>query len=161
MTSHNTPPRNTPRRGSPWLGYPQVLGGHPQDGQPAYYQKLPSPAHQEPPAPPKQRYRVFPWAFLAIQAIFLAWLITSFVSTGDDVPSGNDLAQACANGAWHGLFNSYQDCASQTSDAFNAAHYTTVGAGFVIGLWAAVDFIIGLPYLIYRLATRRRTPYAT
>jgi hypothetical protein len=30
----------------------------------------------------------------------------------------------------------------------------------IIGLWVAVDFILGVSYLIYRLATRdRRAPY--
>ncbi|MCX5423676.1 hypothetical protein [Streptomyces sp. NBC_00078] len=32
---------------------------------------------------------------------------------------------------------------------------TTIGVGLIIGLWAAVDAILGFTYVVYRLATRR------
>ncbi|MFG2027011.1 hypothetical protein [Streptomyces sp. NPDC048825] len=32
---------------------------------------------------------------------------------------------------------------------------TAIGAGLILGLWVAVDFILGLTYLIYRLASRQ------
>ncbi|GAA2908597.1 MULTISPECIES: hypothetical protein [Streptomyces] len=32
---------------------------------------------------------------------------------------------------------------------------TTIGVGLMIGLWVAVDFILALTYLIYRLASRQ------
>ena len=99
------------------------------------------------------------WIFLGVQVIFLVWLITGLVSNGDDPGAARHVAQSCANGAWHGLFNSYQDCSKQVTDLFNAAHGigTTIGASLVIALWVAVDVILGLSYLIYRLAKRPHT----
>ncbi|MDX2938080.1 hypothetical protein [Streptomyces ipomoeae] len=32
---------------------------------------------------------------------------------------------------------------------------TTIGVGLIIGLWAAVDIILGFTYVVYRLASRR------
>ncbi|GGQ56352.1 hypothetical protein Saso_70170 [Streptomyces asoensis] len=32
---------------------------------------------------------------------------------------------------------------------------TTIGVGLIIGLWAAVDIILGFTYVVYRLANRR------
>jgi hypothetical protein len=32
---------------------------------------------------------------------------------------------------------------------------TTIGVGLIIGLWAAVDVILGFTYVVYRLASRR------
>ncbi|WP_158713666.1 hypothetical protein [Streptomyces sp. NRRL WC-3626] len=32
---------------------------------------------------------------------------------------------------------------------------TTIGVGLVVGLWVAVDVILGFTYVVYRLAGRR------
>jgi len=98
------------------------------------------------------------WVFLGVQVIFLVWLITGLASSGN-TSAGHDVAQQCGSGAWHSLYNSYQQCVKQTNDLSNAASGigTTIGAGLVIGLWVAVDVILALSYLIYRLATRPRT----
>ncbi|WP_328495432.1 hypothetical protein OHS59_23820 [Streptomyces sp. NBC_00414] len=35
---------------------------------------------------------------------------------------------------------------------------TTIGVGIVVGFWVAVDVILALTYLIYRLASRQPRP---
>lgn len=74
------------------------------------------------------------WVFLAIQALFLVWIISGAASAGDNCAglTGDDLA-ACEAG-------------------------TAVGAGIgvalIIGLWVAVDIILGIIYLVVRSARR-------
>ncbi|MFB4303281.1 hypothetical protein [Actinomadura sp. NTSP31] len=72
---------------------------------------------------PKRRHRVFPWVFLAVQAIFLVWIIVG-ANSGGDCPAGQQ--DACDAG-------------------------TTIGVGLIIGLWVAVDVILALTYLVFRL----------
>ena len=105
---------------------------------------------------------MFWWVFLAIQALFIAWIITAAVTAANTANSGlaHEIAQQCAHGTWHGLYSSYADCAKQVRSLHSAANGigNTIGAALVVGIWVAVDFIVGLSYLIYRLATRDRTP---
>ncbi|MFG2127615.1 hypothetical protein ACGFNV_07420 [Streptomyces sp. NPDC048751] len=87
---------------------------------------------------PKKRRRVFLWLFLAVQIAFLIWVITGAAS-GSGTP---------------------EDCRGLTGDDLKLCEDagdvgTTIGVGLIIGLWAAVDVILGFTYVVYRLATRR------
>ncbi|MFF0889978.1 hypothetical protein [Streptomyces sp. NPDC003456] len=88
--------------------------------------------------PPEKRRRVFFWVFLAVQLLFLAWVIWG-ATTADGTPA------EC-----RGLTGDDQDLCNDAHDVG-----TTIGVGLVIGLWVAVDFILALTYVIYRLATRQ------
>lgn len=103
-------------------------------------------------APPKKKRRIFLWFFLAVQVIFIIWLISAAASGTGASPS--DIAQTCGNHQWSPLWKSYQDCAAHSGIV--AAH--DVGKGIAVGLivviWVVVDFFLGLGYGIYRLARR-------
>ena len=89
--------------------------------------------YQQPPAlPPKKRRRVFMWFFLAVQVLFLIWVIAGAASAGG-ADCGSLDAKTC-------------------SDASNAG--TAIGVVLVIVLWAVVDIILGITYLVVRLARR-------
>ncbi|MFC8867846.1 hypothetical protein ACFUAC_09355 [Streptomyces sp. NPDC057148] len=111
---------------------PQDPGPPPQGPPPA------SPYRVQSSPPPRTRRRVFPWVFLAVQVLFLVWVITGAVS-GSETPAG------C-----RGLTG---DDLTLCEDAGDAG--TVVGAGLVIALWAATDIILGFTYLVFRLARRR------
>lgn len=101
----------------------------------------PPPARGQRPVPPPEEpkrkpHRIFLWAFLAVQAIFLIWIITG-ASSGDD-----------------------SSCKGMTGDALRLCQDTgdvgtAIGVGLVIALWAAVDVILGITYAVYRLSRRR------
>jgi hypothetical protein len=79
---------------------------------------------------PKKKRHIFRWVFLAIQAIFLIWIITGGSSAADN-------------------------CDGKVGDALEACQAgTAVGAGIgimlIIVLWVAVDVILGITYLIVR-----------
>ncbi|CAM5331272.1 hypothetical protein SALBM311S_07663 [Streptomyces alboniger] len=87
---------------------------------------------------PKKRRRIFLWLFLAVQILFLIFVIMGATS-GNGTP---------------------EECRGQTGDALKLCEDagdvgTTIGVGLIIGLWAAVDAILGFTYVVYRLATRR------
>ncbi|MFD9116592.1 hypothetical protein [Streptomyces bottropensis] len=87
---------------------------------------------------PKKRHRVFLWFFLAVQILFLIGVIMG-AATGSGTP---------------------EECQGQTGDALKLCEDandvgTTIGVGLIIGLWAAVDVILGFSYVVYRLASRR------
>ncbi|UUU23789.1 OPT/YSL family transporter [Streptomyces sp. DSM 40750] len=97
-----------------------------------------SPYQGETPPRPKKRHRVFLWLFLAVQILFLIWVITGAAS-GSGTP---------------------EECQGRTGDALKLCEDasdvgTTIGVGLIIGLWAAVDVILGFSYVVYRLASRR------
>ncbi|MGP4009213.1 hypothetical protein [Streptomyces sp. 4N124] len=100
----------------------------------------PRPEGAPPPAPDLKRKkprRIFLWIFLAVQALFLIWIITGVNSANDDDP----------------------DCEGLTGDALQLCQDagdvgTAIGVGLIIGLWAAVDVILGITYGIYRLSRR-------
>lgn len=68
--------------------------------------------------------------FLVVQALFLVWTVSGATT--------------------------YQSCSDQDTNCQAGQVGTTIGLGLMIGLWVAVDFIIGVTYGIYRLATRGR-----
>ncbi|MFF9772670.1 hypothetical protein ACF1HJ_03150 [Streptomyces sp. NPDC013978] len=81
---------------------------------------------------------MFLWLFLAIQLLFLIWVITGAANA-----SGTP-----------------EECRGRTGDALQLCEDasdvgTTIGVGLIIGLWAAVDVILGFSYVVYRLASRR------
>ncbi|MET7616713.1 hypothetical protein [Streptomyces sp. NPDC005408] len=74
-----------------------------------------------------------------MQVLFLIWIIVG-VNSGSDDPSCEGLTG---------------DALQLCKDAGDAG--TAIGVGLVIGLWAAVDIILGITYGIYRLNRRERT----
>jgi hypothetical protein len=86
-------------------------------------------------APPvKKKRRIFLWFFLAVQALFLIWVIGG-ASTGVGQP---------------------KDCGSLSAETCNAASDfgTGVGVFMVVIIWVIVDFLLAVIYGIYRLSRR-------
>ena len=87
-------------------------------------------------APPqrKRKIRKFTWFFLAVQVLFLIWVIAG-IASGSGQPSdcGGLDAQTCND-------------ASDTG--------TAIGVFLVVGLWAFFDVILGIIWLV----TRKRQP---
>jgi hypothetical protein len=90
--------------------------------------------HYAPPRKRKRKVRVFTWIILAINVLFLIWVIAG-------AASGSGHASNCGS------------LDQQTCD--DAAHTgTAIGVAIIIVLWAAVDLILGIIWLV----TRRREP---
>ncbi|MFE6766450.1 hypothetical protein [Streptomyces sp. NPDC057689] len=96
------------------------------------------PGEAQPPVsgPARKHHRIFLWVFLAVQALFLVWIIVGAGSNDDSSCKGmtGDALRTC-------------------QDAGDAG--TVIGVGLLIGLWVAVDLILGITYGVYRLARRR------
>jgi hypothetical protein len=107
--------------------------------------------------PPRKRHRVFPWVFLAIQVLFLVWIITGLASHPAGPTTVQQAAQQCANGGWEGLFKSQADCQVRFANALNDASDAGkgIGAALIVVFWCVVDFVTGISYLIFRLARHR------
>ena len=86
------------------------------------------------PTPTKKKKRIFLWFFLAIQALFILWIVTG-------------LGGASGNAT---------DCGSLDQETCNAAEDIGTGLGvmMVVVFWMVVDFLLGVGYAIYRLAKR-------
>ncbi|BCL23488.1 hypothetical protein ACPCBX_27105 [Streptomyces tuirus] len=74
-----------------------------------------------------------------MQVLFLIWIITGVIAANDDDPSCEGLTG---------------DALELCRDAGDVG--TAIGVGLVIGLWAAVDIILGVTYGIYILSRRRQ-----
>jgi hypothetical protein len=118
------------------------------------YQGLGVPAMEKPVR--RRRRRIFLWFFLAVQVIFLIWIITGVAGTSGSGADSHAQAVSYCSSSWQGLYNSYADCVTSYGNTLNAASDAGkgIGVGVIIGLWLAVDFILGLTYGIYRLASR-------
>jgi hypothetical protein len=81
--------------------------------------------------PVKRKRRVFLWVFLAVQALFILWIVTG--ATASSSPCHGLSAHACA-------------------DAANAGHGIAIAAQVIV--WVVVDFLLAVTYGIYRLARR-------
>ncbi len=92
----------------------------------------PAVATSEPPQ--KKKKRVFFWIFMAVQALFVIWIISAVSSSGGDATGCGSLSQ--------------QDC----NDA--SAVGTGIGTFLIVIFWVFVDALLGIPYAIYRLAKR-------
>lgn len=87
---------------------------------------------------PRRRRRVFLWVFLAVQALFLFWVIGG-------AASGGSAAAHC-----HDQVLTHAQCASASSAG------TAIGVVLVIVFWMVVDVILGVSYGVYKLSTRSR-----
>jgi hypothetical protein len=161
------PSGEPPYQGQPYQGqppYPQQLYGrdpYPQ-GQPPYGREPYPPQghrqhshHQVPPRTRKHR-RVFLWIFLAIQVLFIAWIVAGAASKTGGTPVTQQVAQQCRNGGWQGLFKSYADCTKHYAVALNDATDAGKGIGvaLIVVVWFVVDVILGICYGVYKLARR-------
>jgi hypothetical protein len=116
---------------------------------------------QAPPAAPprRKRRRVFLWIFLAIQLILIVWIIAGVAATRHTAPTDAQMAQ---NSSAHGpnsvllLYKSRADCMAHYSRVLSDASGAGRGLGVavVVVLWIVIDFLVGVPYAIYRLARR-------
>ena len=89
-----------------------------------------SPAAENVIVAPRKKRHVFRWVLLAIQALFLIWIVSGI--------SGNS-----------------DNCSGQVGDALQTCQAATgigtgIGVALIIGLWVAVDIILGITYLIVR-----------
>ena len=96
------------------------------------------------------------WVFLAIQVIFILWLITGLASKGSGPSVASQTASVCANGGWQGLFKSHTDCMKHYAVALQDAGDAGkgIGAAIIIVFWMVVDVILGISYGVYKLARR-------
>lgn len=83
---------------------------------------------------PKKKRRIFLWVFLAVQVLFIVWIITGVSSSGGTPDDCGTLSQQTCN------------------DAESVG--TGIGVAIVIVLWMVVDFFMAVIYGVYRLAKR-------
>lgn len=85
--------------------------------------------------PVKKKRRIFLWVFLAVQVLFIIWVIAG-AHSGSGQP---------------------KDCGSLSKHTCNSASDagTAIGVVLIIGLWFFVDAFLGVVYGVYRLASRR------
>jgi len=136
------------RQAAPQHGYRATRGYGPPQEYDYYRDDRP---------PPRKRRRVFLWVFLAIQALFVVWIITA-AATVHTGPTQAQLASACYSHHWWPLFKSQADCVTHYGGALNDAGTAgkAIGIGLIIVFWMVVDVILGVSYGVYRLATRDR-----
>lgn len=77
----------------------------------------------------RKKRRVFRWVFLALQALFLVWIITGGHAAASSHCDPNLSASACT-------------AARQVGGG--------IGVLVIIFVWLAVDVILGVGYLIFR-----------
>lgn len=134
----------------PYRAQPRFVPTAPPPPQPTAYQPA------APPAPPRRKRRIFLWVFLAIQVIFIIWIIAGLATKGTGPTAAAQAAQQCANGGWQPLFKSQADCTQHYAVALNDAANTGKGLGvaLIVLFWVVVDFFLGVGYGIYKLASR-------
>ena len=95
-------------------------------------------------AKPRKKRRIFLWFFVAVQVIFIIWLVAAIVS----VHKGGGIPAYCAH---QGGTVADQHVCADAADTGSA-----LGFALVIIVWCVVDFLLAVPYGIYRLARRPR-----
>lgn len=86
------------------------------------------------PAPPKKKRRIFLWVFLAVQILFIVWIIAGIASNGGHATNCGTLSQT--------------DC----DNAKNVGK--GLGVAIIVVFWIVVDFLLAVVYGVYRLARR-------
>lgn len=83
------------------------------------------------------KWRVFTWVILVVNLLFLIWIIAGIAGSG----------------------GTPEDCGTLTVEECNAAEGvgTAIGVGIIIVLWALVDVILGVLWLVTR-PKRRSCP---
>lgn len=87
--------------------------------------------------------------FLAIQALFIIWLIAGGASAGGSLHAS--VAAQCLQEA-KGMGMTQAQCISWLGGAAKTG--TAIGAALIVVLWTVVDIILGISDGAYRLATR-------
>ncbi len=85
-------------------------------------------------APPRRKRRVFLWVFLAVQVLFIAWIVIGLTSAGGTPSDCEGLSQQACNDA----------------ESIGAG----IGVALIVGVWLVVDFLLAVIYGVYRLAKR-------
>jgi hypothetical protein len=109
-----------------WLDPTAV--GQPQDPNVA----VPPPPLR--PSAPRKKRPIFLWFFVAVQVLFVVWIISG-VADASGQPN---------------------NCEGLTPELCNDAESvgTGLGVGLVVLLWVVVDFLLAVVYGVYRLAKR-------
>jgi hypothetical protein len=81
--------------------------------------------------PVKRKRRVFLWVFLAVQVLFIIWIVSG--TTVGNTPCRGLTAHGCA-------------------DVGDTAHGIAIAVQVIV--WVVVDFLLAVTYGIYRLARR-------
>ena len=84
---------------------------------------------------PRRKKRVFMWSFLAIQLLFVIWIVSGAVATGSTATDTGGVLT--------------QEEAITARDAGAA-----IGVLLIVGLWAVVDLILGITWAVVKLARR-------
>jgi hypothetical protein len=95
----------------------------------------------------RKKRRVFRWVFLAIQILFVIWLIAGIAATHGDPNHCLNQGGAALGGGQAGV-----DLCSNATDTGRA-----IGIGMVIALWVVVDVIVGGTYAVMKLAGRKQS----
>lgn len=131
------PPDRPPEGSQPPQQQTQPLPGWgqqpPHQGQPPYWGppgQQPQPGWGPPPQSRRKRSRVFMWVILAINGLFLWWMISAVGGVADDCAGkfGTDL-EAC-----------------QTGSAIGGG----IAVIFILVLWALIDVILGVVFVVTR-----------
>jgi len=98
------------------------------------HQQHPSgaPSYFQPPPPAKKKVRVFTWIILAINLLFVVWLVVGIAGV--------------SSGTCDGLTQQNCDAAKAIGGG--------IGALLIIFLWVAADVILGIIWLV----TRKKEP---
>lgn len=103
---------------------------------------------------PKRKRRVFMWVFLAIQALFLLWIIIDAASGGPSTAA--QVASSCYHHAWWPLYSSQADCVRTASKLYGDAGNVGKGLGIaaLVAAWVIVDFLLAVTWFVVRLSRR-------
>jgi hypothetical protein len=99
-----------------------------------HYQSAGEPSASSHAAEPKKKKRIFLWFFMAVQVLFIIWIIAGAGGSSGDATDCGSLSQETCNDA--------EDIG------------TGIGVAIVIVFWVVVDFLLAVIYGIYRLAKR-------
>jgi hypothetical protein len=128
------PPPGYQQQGASGQQYPpQQYDNYPpqQQNQPDWgYQQAPPGSYEQ--APAKKKRRIFLWFFLAVQALFIIWIIAGIASASGQPSDCQGLSAKTCN------------------DATDVG--TGIGVAVIVILWMVVDFLLAVIYGVYRLA---------